>query len=73
MIILYKISPRFTISFFLTNLLQEEQHYFTMAFSLDHVKALPETDSVMELKSIQSMIVGKFKRPPLHFRLSILC
>ena len=36
-----------------------------MAFSLDHVKALPETDSVMELKSIQSMIVGKFKRPPL--------
>ena len=36
-----------------------------MAFSLDHVKVLPETDSVMELKSIQSMIVGKFKRPPL--------
>ena len=36
-----------------------------MAFSLDYVKALPETDSVMELKSIQSMIVGKFKRPPL--------
>ena len=36
-----------------------------MAFSLDHVKALLETDSVMELKNIQSMIVGKFKRPPL--------
>ena len=32
---------------------------------MDHVKALPETDSVMELKSIQSMIAGKFKRPPL--------
>ena len=29
------------------------------------MKALPETDSVMELKSIQSMIAGKFKRPPL--------
>ena len=36
-----------------------------MAFSLDHVKALPEMDFVMELKSIQSMIAGKFKRPPL--------
>ena len=36
-----------------------------MAFSLDHVKALLETDSVMELKSIQSMIAGKFKKPPL--------
>ena len=36
-----------------------------MAFSLDHVKVLLETDSVMELKSIQSMIAGKFKRPPL--------
>ena len=36
-----------------------------MAFSLDHVKALLETDSVMELKTIQSMIVGKFKRPLL--------
>ena len=36
-----------------------------MAFSLDHVKALLETDSVVELKSIQSMIVGKFKRPPM--------
>ena len=36
-----------------------------MAFSLDHVKALQETDSAMELKSIQSMIVGKFKKPPL--------
>ena len=36
-----------------------------MAFSLDHVKALLETDSVMELKSTQPMIVGKFKRPPL--------
>ena len=36
-----------------------------MAFSSDHVKALLETDSVMELKSIQSMIAGKFKRPLL--------
>ena len=36
-----------------------------MAFSLDHVKALLETDSVMELKSIQSMIAVKFKSPPL--------
>ena len=36
-----------------------------MAFSLDHVKALLETDSVMELKNTQSMIVGKFKKPPL--------
>ena len=36
-----------------------------MAFSLDHVKALLETDSVMELKSIQSMIAGKFERPLL--------
>ena len=36
-----------------------------MAFSLDHVKALPETDSFMDLKSIQSMIAGIFKRPPL--------
>ena len=36
-----------------------------MAFSLDHVKALLETDSVMDLESIQSMIAGKFKRPPL--------
>ena len=36
-----------------------------MAFSLDHVKALLETDSVMDLTSIQSMIAGKFKRPPL--------
>ena len=36
-----------------------------MAFSLDHVKALLETDSVMELKSIQSMIADKFKRAPL--------
>ena len=36
-----------------------------MAFSLDHVKALLETDSVMELKHTQSMIAGKFKRPPL--------
>ena len=36
-----------------------------MAFSLDHVKALLETDSVMELKTIQSMIFGKFKKPPL--------
>ena len=36
-----------------------------MAFSLDHVKASLETNSVMELKSIQSMIVGKIKRPPL--------
>ena len=51
--------------FFLSNVLQEEQQYFTMAFSLDHVKALLETDSVMDLKSIQSMIAGKFKRPPL--------
>ena len=38
-----------------------------MAFSLDHVKALVETDSVMELKVIQPMIVGKFKRSPLLF------
>ena len=51
--------------FFLSNVLQEEQQYFTMAFSLDHVKALLETDSVMELKSTQPMIVDKFKRPPL--------
>ena len=29
------------------------------------MKALLETDSVMELKHTQSMIVGKFKRPPL--------
>ena len=36
-----------------------------MASSLDHVKVLLETDSVMELKNIQSMIVGKIKRPPL--------
>ena len=36
-----------------------------MAFSLDHVKALLETDSVMELKHTQAMIAGKFKRPPL--------
>ena len=36
-----------------------------MAFSLDHVKALLETDSVMELKTIQSLTVGKFKKPPL--------
>ena len=36
-----------------------------MAFSLDQVKVLLETDSVMELKSIQSMIAGEFKRPPL--------
>ena len=36
-----------------------------MAFPLDQVKVLLETDSVMELKSIQSMIAGKFKRPPL--------
>ena len=36
-----------------------------MAFSLNHVKALLETDSVMGLKNTQSMIVGKFKRPPL--------
>ena len=36
-----------------------------MAFSLDHVKALLETDSVMELKSTESMIFGKFKMPPL--------
>ena len=36
-----------------------------MAFSLDHVKVLLETDSAMELKSIQTMIAGKFKRPPL--------
>ena len=36
-----------------------------MAFSLDHVKESLETNSVMELKSIQSMIVGKIKRPPL--------
>ena len=36
-----------------------------MAFSLEHVQALLETDSVVELKNIQSMIVGKFKRPPL--------
>ena len=36
-----------------------------MALSLDHVEALLETNSVMELKSIQSMIVAKFKRPPL--------
>ena len=35
-----------------------------MAFSLDHVKALLETDSVMELKTIQSLTVGKFKKPP---------
>ena len=35
-----------------------------MAFSLNDVKALLETDSVMELKSIQSMIVGKFKSSP---------
>ena len=39
-----------------------------MAFSLDHVKALLETDSVMDLNSIQSMIAGKFKRPPLLFQ-----
>ena len=38
-----------------------------MAFSLDQVKALLETDSVMELKSIQPMIVGKFKRSPLLY------
>ena len=36
-----------------------------MAFSLDHVRALLETDSVVELKNIQSMIVGKFKRTPM--------
>ena len=36
-----------------------------MAFSSDHVKALLETDSVMELESIQSVIAGKFKRPLL--------
>ena len=36
-----------------------------MALSLDLVKALLETDSVMDLKSIQSVIAGKFKRPPL--------
>ena len=36
-----------------------------MVFSLDHVKTLLETDSVMELKNIQSMIVAKFKRPSL--------
>ena len=36
-----------------------------MAFSRDHVKALLETDSVMELKNIQSMIVDIIKRPPL--------
>ena len=36
-----------------------------MTFSLDHMKVLLERDSVMELKSIQSMIVGKFTRPPL--------
>ena len=36
-----------------------------MAFSLDHMKALLETDSVMELKTIQPLIVGKFKSPPL--------
>ena len=35
------------------------------SFSLDNVKALLETDSVMELKSIQLMIAGQFKRPPL--------
>ena len=29
-----------------------------MAFSLDNVKALLETDSVMELKNIQSVIVS---------------
>ena len=32
---------------------------------MDHMKALLKTDSVMELKSIQSIIVGKFERPPL--------
>ena len=31
----------------------------------DHVKASLETNSVMELKSIKSMIVGKFKKPTL--------
>ena len=36
-----------------------------MAFSLDHVKAFLKMDSVMELKSTQSMIVGKFRRPLL--------
>ena len=36
-----------------------------MAFSLDHMKALLETDSVIELKNTQSMVVGKFERPPL--------
>ena len=50
---------------FLSNLLQEQEHYFAMAFSLNHVKALLKTDSVMKLKSIQSMVVGKFKRSPL--------
>ena len=35
-----------------------------MVFYSDHVTALLETDSVMELKNIQSMVVGKFKRPP---------
>ena len=29
-----------------------------MAFTLDNVKALLETDSVMELKNIQSVIVS---------------
>ena len=36
-----------------------------MAFFLEHMKALLETDSVMGLKSIQSIIAGKFKRPLL--------
>ena len=39
-----------------------------MAFSLDHVKVLLETDSVMELKNTQSMIADKFKKPPLLFQ-----
>ena len=36
-----------------------------MAYPLDQVKAVLETDSVLELKNTQSMIVDKFKRPPL--------
>ena len=39
-----------------------------MVFSLDHLKALLETDPVVELKNTQSIIVGKFKTPPLLFQ-----